>query len=211
MTLTRKQKVAEFGQGYSISVTGRHIHVTDAMKAYAEQKVSKLEKFGNRIIDVAVTMDIQKLQHKVDIVLKYGHTLIKSSAWSTDMYVSIDQAVDKLEAQLNKYRSRLHEHHLKAYPVVEVPETVYYRGLETVDEQEVNQAIEAQETLSTSFVQHQIVSVEHQTLKILTDLEALMKMELSKASVMVFRDEATRKLKVIYRRDDGNFGIIQPE
>ena len=211
MTLTRKQKVAEFGQGYSISVTGRHIHVTEAMKAYAEQKVSKLEKFGNRIIDVAITMDIQKLQHKVDIVLKYGHTLVKSSASSTDMYISIDQAVDKLEAQLNKYRSKIQDHHLKGHPVVEVPETVYYRCLEEVDEQDINQAIETQEALSTNFVTHQIVSVEKQTLKILTDQEALMKMELSHGPLMVFRDEGTRKLKVIYRREDGNFGIIQPE
>lgn len=211
MTLTRKQKVAEFGQGYSISVTGRHVHVTEAMKAYAEQKVSKLEKFGNRIIDVAVTMDIQKLQHKVDIVLKYGHTLVQSSASSTDMYVSIDQAVDKLEAQLNKYRSRIHDHHLKGHPVIEVPETVYYRGLDEIDEQDVNRAIEAEEALSTHLVTHKIVSVEKQTLKILTDQEALMKMELSHNPVMVFRDEETRKLKIIYRREDGHFGIIQPE
>ena len=211
MTLTRKQKAAEFEQGYSTSVTGRHVHVTEAMKSYAEQKISKLEKFGNRIIDVAVTMDIQKLLHKVDIVLKYGHTLIKSSASSTDMYISIDQAVDKLEAQINKYRSRLHEHHLKSHPVVEVTETVYYHGLEEVDEHEVNKALEKQEALSTNFSVHQIVSVEQQTIKILTDHEALMKMELSKSPVMVFRDEESRKLKVIYRRDDGNFGVIQPE
>ncbi len=211
MTLTKKQKMTEFEQGYNITVSGRHVHVTEAMKTYASDKVAKLERFGNRIIDVTITMDIQRFQHKVDIVLKYGHTLIKSHAATTDMYVSIDQAVDKLEKQLNKYRSRLQDHYLKAHPVVEVPVTVYQGVI--ADEQEVNEEIEAE----TKRRQHdhfhlpQVVSVESQPLKILTDEEAIMKLELASLPVMVFRDEETRKLKVIYRRDDGNVGVIQPE
>lgn len=218
-TLTRKQKMAEFAQeGYNITVTGRHLHVTEAMKAYAQEKLSKIERVGNRIIDVNVIMDIQKLDHRVDIVMKYGHTLIKSHGSSTDMYVSIDQAIDKLTTQLRKYKRRLKNHHAKGHPVVDVPVKVYSpitaeSAVDLVDEEEINVGIETanKREIENHFQPHHIVKVESQALKILTDDEAVMKMELSGCPIMVFRHEQTRKLKVIYRRDDGNYGVIEPE
>lgn len=207
-TLTRKQRIAEFDQGYNVVVTGRHVHVTDAMKAYAEEKLSKLERFGDRIIDIVVTMDIQKLDHRVDIVMKYGHTLIKSHAATTDMYVSIDQAVDKLQKQLAKYKRRLKEHHAKGHPFEEMPVTVFSAEL---DEEEANRGIElANEKESGSVLRpHKIVRSEPQQLKVLTDDEAIMKMELSGRHAMVYRHEESRKLKVIYRQEDGNYCVIE--
>jgi len=215
-TLTRKQRIAEFDEGYNIMVTGRHVHVTDAMKAYAEEKLSKLDRFGDRIIDIAVTMDIQKLEHRVDIIIKYGHTLIKSHAASSDMYVSIDQAVEKLGTQLKKYKSRLKDHHAKGHPVAEMAVTVYSpmlegESLEALDEQEANQGIEFQNAQGEMgpLHPHKIVKSEAQQLKILTDDEAIMKMELSGRHAMVYRHEETRKLKVIYRQEDGNYCVIE--
>jgi len=210
---TAKQKMAEFDQGYNIQVTGRHVQVTEPMKAYAVDKLSKLERIGNRIIDIHVTMDIQKLTHKVDIVMKYGHTLITSHASSTDMYATIDIAVDKLQKQLRRYKTKLTDHHAKEYPVVEMPVTVYATELEQIDEVEANAEIEKaiEQSLEEKFFPHKVVSTETQPLKILTDDEAVMKMELSGASCIVYREEASRKIKVIYRRQDGNYGIVQPE
>ncbi len=207
-TLTRKQRIAEFGQGYNIVVTGRHLHVTDAMKAYAEEKLAKLERIGDRILDIALTMDIQKLEHRVDIVMKYGHTLIKSHAATTDMYASIDLAIHKLESQLRKYKRRLKEHHAKEHPIDEMSVTVYSP---IIDEEEVNEGIDGENARGYQALlqPHEIVKVEPQQLKILTDDEAIMKMELSGTSAMVYRHEETRKLKVIYRRDDGNYGVIE--
>jgi putative sigma-54 modulation protein len=215
-TLTRKQKQREFAEdGYNITVTGRHLHVTDAMKAYAFEKLSKLERFTNRIIDITLVMDIQKMMHRVDIHMKFGHTLITSHAETTDMYVSVDQAVNKLETQLTKYNRRLKNHHAKSHPVVDIPVTVYSPLTEeqVIDEHEVNDEIEvvSSREYDARFSSHKIVKVESQPLKILTDDEAVMNMELSGHKALVFRDEVTRKLKVIYRRDDGNYSVIQPE
>src|SRR5262245_43379195 len=94
---TAKQRMAEFAsEGYNITVTGRHVHVTDAMKTYALEKLSKIERINaSRIIDVNVIMDIQKIDHRVEIIMKYGHTLIVSKGSSTDMYASIDMAIEK--------------------------------------------------------------------------------------------------------------------
>ncbi|MBS0635274.1 MAG: ribosome-associated translation inhibitor RaiA [Verrucomicrobia bacterium] len=209
-TLTRKQRIAEFeDEGYNIMVTGRHVHVTDAMKAYAVEKLSKLDRFADRIIDIAVIMDIQKLEHRVDIVMKYGHTIIKSHAATGDMYVSLDQAVHKLQNQLRRYKSRLKDHHAKGHPVGELAATIY----SPIDEVEINQGIESLNDYEEvgQLQPHKIVKSETQPLKILTDDEAIMKMELSGKPAMVYRNEETRRLKVIYRLEDGNYCVIEAE
>ena len=80
---------------------------------------------------------------------------------------------------------------------------------EKKDEEETN--LEEGEGATEVFLPHRIVAMEVGRLKILSDVEAIMKMELSGDSVMVFRSESNRQLKVIYRRQDGNYGIIAPE
>lgn len=209
---TRKEKIAEFDQGYTITVTGRHVQVTDGMKQHAVDKLAKIDRLGNRIMDVAVTMDIQKLDHKVDIVMKYGHTIIKSHACTTDMYASIDKAIDKLQTQLAKYKNKIQDHHAKEHPVTEIPEKVY-GYLPGDDLAEINQEIESENLNrhADRFHMHKVVKVATRPLKILNDDEAIMKMELSQEPVMVFRGEADRRLKVIWRMEDGNYGIIEPE
>ena len=73
---SRKEKMAEFDQGYKVMVTGRHLHVTDGMKQHAIDRISKLEHLGDRIIDVNVTMDIQKLNHINGDLLRVGQILL---------------------------------------------------------------------------------------------------------------------------------------
>lgn len=212
--MTRKSKVLDMDLGYKVHVTGRNVQVTEAMKNYAIEKIAKLESFAPRIIDVSITMDIQKIQNKVDIVMKYGPVLIKSQAATTDMYVSIDQAVDKLEAQIKKYLTKIHDYHNKAHEVRELEETVYEAEVpDIVDESDANDQMEKETKRSEfqKFMVPRIVKTETQSLNILNDEEAIMKMDLSKSKVLVYRGEDDRKLKVIYRRDDGNFGVIKAE
>jgi putative sigma-54 modulation protein len=195
----RKEKMAEFAQshGYNVIVTGRHVHVTDGMKQHAIDRISRLDHIGQRIVDVHVTMDIQKLSHTADILMKYGHTIIRSHASTTDMYVSIDQAVDKLSRQLRKYKKRLQEHHAKDVLAIEMPVDVYASGED--------------EDFSEEAPAHRIVATETKNLRLLTEAEAIMKMELSGDPLLIYRSDANKKIKVIYRREDGNYGVIQPE
>ena len=202
---TQKEKAAEFDDGYKIHVTARHMHITEGMKQYADERIAKLDRLGDRIIDITVTLDIQKLTHTCEILMKYGHTLIRSHASTTDMYASIDQAVAKLKMQLQRYKRKLHAHHKKGYPVEEIPIQVVAPPSD--EEFDLEEAAGAEEVC----LPHRIVAMEVGRLKILSDDEAVMKMELSGDSVMVFRAESGRQLKVIYRRQDGNYGIIAPE
>lgn len=208
-----KAKAAEFvGEGYNIQVTGRNVLVTDPMKDYAIEKISKIEKFSPRIMDVMVLMDIQKLDHRVDIVMKVDHIKIKSQATTTDMYASIDKAVTKIENQLRRYKRRIREHAAKALNFIDMNVNVYKKPDEA-ELLDVNLDIEdeSQRRMFDSYRPHEIVRRETKPLKTLTRDEAIMKMELSDDAFLIFRSEEDQKLKVIYRRKDNNFGVIEVE
>jgi putative sigma-54 modulation protein len=207
--MNRKAKTLEFADAaYNIQITGRHVEITDSMKDYAMDKISKIERFMNRIIDINIIMDIQKLEHRVEIILKAGNTKITSRASSTDMYVSIDQAVDKLETQILRYKSRLQDHHAKGHAVLDM--TVNVLSQEQMEEDlGIDEELDHQKEFNR-FKPHRVVKQETRPLKILTYEEAIMKMELSGDAFMIFKNEVDQKLKVIYRRKDGNYGVIEP-
>ncbi|MBT7461717.1 MAG: ribosome-associated translation inhibitor RaiA, partial [Waddliaceae bacterium] len=200
------KKTTPPSEEYKITITGRHVHVTDAMKEYAKDKIAKIERFSKNLIDVVITMDIQKLEHRVDIVLKAGHVKIKVNAVSNDMYVSVDKAIDRLQTKLRKYKDRLHHHQTKALSAIDMNVNVIRPHDEDVDD--INDAIEAEtySRLASEFSQHKIVKKEKRLLKSLSIDEAMMKMELSEDMFKIFRDEESNKLKVIYRRVDEDYG-----
>lgn len=211
---TRKEKAAKFeGEGYRVNVVGRNVLVTDAMKNYAEEKVSKIERISHRIIDITVRMDIQKLEHCVDIVLIVDHTTMKSHAASNDMYVSIDKAVEKLQKQLRRYKTKVQAHQAQHLAIVDMKVNVFRRA-EEEETLDVNLDIEEEnrQRLIDEYRPHEIVKQETMPLKILTYDEAIHEMEKSsEKTFMVFRRQDDMQLKIIYRRDDGDYAVIEPE
>ncbi len=196
---------------YNIHISGRHIQVTEAMKQHAFDKLSKIERFHNRIMDVQVTMDIQKVEHSVTIIVKFEHFKIKSHAASTDMYVSIDQAVDKLQRQLHRWKDKLQEHHNKKLSAIDLKVNVVQRPYD--DLAEINQEIEFAEkrAMEKQLLPGHVIGEKTISLKHLLTDEAIMKMELSGDHFLVYRAEEDRKIRVMYRREDGNYGIIHAE
>ncbi|MFZ0564769.1 MAG: ribosome-associated translation inhibitor RaiA [Chlamydiales bacterium] len=197
---------------YPIHVIGRHVDITEPMKAYAVDKLTKVERFGGRVIEATIVMDIQKLVHSVDFLINVNNTKIKVSGRSENMYASIDQAIEHLQAKLRRYIRRLHEHHTKGLSEIDVNvnviEAEQISPLDDINDQiEEENLSQIEETLRP----HKIVSRETRPLKTLSQAEAIMKMELSEDPFIVYRSEEDRKLKVIYSREDGNYGVIEPE
>lgn len=211
--MSSKMKSRADASGYNIEVTGRHVAVTEAMKQYAVDKISKIEHFSDRILDVHVTMDIQKLDHRVAIVMKVGHYMIKVQANSPDMYASLDKAVDKLLRKLLRYKDKLKEHQGKPISVVDMNVNVYRRPLRESDVEEINDAIEdeTRRRQEREWTPHKVVKVDKHPLKTLTLEEAMLKMELSDDTFLVYRSEEDSGIRVIYRRGDGDYGVFQPE
>lgn len=211
--MSRKDTAAKFvDAGYHIDVVGRNLSVTEAMKDYANEKVAKIERFTDRIIDVSVTMEVQKIEHRCDIVVKAGHLTIKSHAATDNMYASIDKAVDKIQTQLTRYKKRIQDHQAKPLEVIEMSVNVLKAPIDA-DLSDLNDQIEEENlrTRERSYQPHPIISKEKLPLKFLTNDEAILKMELTGDAFLIFRGEVDRKIKVIYRRKDGNYGIIEPE
>lgn len=209
--MSRKSKAAEFENAtYNVTITARHMEITEAMKNYALEKVSKLERFGHRLIDATVTMDIQKIEHRVDIVVKVDNVKLKSQASTNNMYVSIDMAVDKVETQLKKYKDRMINHHERNGSVLSMNVNVL-RSATDQEISEVNDDIEEETRLRLldKYRPHQIVKEEKKAVKTLSDGEAIVKMEQSGDPFMVYFCERDYGLKIMYRRKDGDFGVIE--
>ena len=94
-----------------VNIVGRHVKVTSAMQDYAEEKASKLDRFFNGIQHVDMVMDVSGLTHLVEtsVVLAQGLKLV-GKAQAEDMYAAIDQAENKLEKQIRRFKSRLKDH-----------------------------------------------------------------------------------------------------
>jgi putative sigma-54 modulation protein len=211
--MSRKSTAMKFAkEEWDIAVTGRNVHVTEAMKNYAVEKLAKIEKFSHRIIDVAVTMDIQKTEHRVEIIVKVDNIKITTRASTNDMYASIDKAIGKLEEQLRRHKSKSRDHHAKSTKEVDMRVNVI-EPARTEEIDSFNEDIENEniEQLVERYRPHRIVGQEMRPLKTLNYDEAVMKMETSGDTFIIFRGEDDQKIKVIYRRTDGNYGIVEPE
>ncbi|MCX6990163.1 MAG: ribosome-associated translation inhibitor RaiA [Chlamydiae bacterium] len=205
-----KNKFETESTGYNINIVGRNVLVTEAMKNHAFEKLSKLERFHNHIIDVHVTLDMQKLEHSALIVMKFDHFKVTAHAIASDMYVAIDQAVDKIQSQFRRWKDKIQDHTKKRVSIGEMQVNILMRPSEIF---EYNQEMEAE--LATERANEmkpgKLMGNKTMPLKTLTSDEAVMKMELSADPFMLYRAEEDQKLKVIYRRNDGNYGIIKPE
>jgi putative sigma-54 modulation protein len=197
--------------GNRITINGRGVFVTEAMKTHALDKLSKLDHFHAHVTELHVTLEIQKLEHTCTIVMKFDHFKVKVACSSTDMYASIDKAVDKLKSKITRWKSRIQDHHKKGLKVVDMEVNVLGRPFESLEE--FNEEIESENKKESmdEYCTPKIIGNDKRSMKCLTAEEAIMKMELSDDPFMIFRGEEDRKLKVIYRRKDGNYGLILPE
>jgi putative sigma-54 modulation protein len=124
------------------------------------------------------------------------------------MYVSVDKAVHKLQAQIRRWKDRIQDHHSKSVSMVDMQVNVLQRPYDGLDE--INAQIE-EANLNKEISEYRpprIIGTESRPLKTLTVDEAVMKMDLSGDHFLLFRSEEDRKLKLIYRRSDNNFGMI---
>ncbi|NGX38062.1 MAG: Ribosome-associated factor Y [Chlamydiae bacterium] len=204
-----KEKFAEEeALGYNIYIIGKNFQLTDPMRKHVWDKLTKIERFHNHIMDVHVTLEIQKVEHVCVITCHFNHFKVKVEARSTDMYASIDRAIQKLQRLFRKWKGKIQDYHRKPMNLVDMSVNVYHHPPKDETE-EVNEEIDSENL--KNWMPHKVIANETQILKILSTEEAIMKMELSQDSFMLFRDETDKKLKLIYRREDEHYGVIQAE
>ncbi|NGX43962.1 MAG: putative sigma-54 modulation protein [Candidatus Anoxychlamydiales bacterium] len=197
-------------EGYSLEITGKHLQITDPMQTYVLEKISKLERFTNNILEVVVTLEVQKLAHTASLVIKFLHYRIQVHSTTVDLYAAIDGAFNKLYKLIRKYKEKLQSHRNKDLSSVDMKVHV----LAEIDElEDINDEIE-EETLNQELEKYKIpkvVAKDIMAMKMLTQEEAIMKLELAGEHFLIYKGEEDQKLKVIYKRDDNNLGIVEVE
>ncbi|MEI6128216.1 MAG: ribosome-associated translation inhibitor RaiA [Pseudomonadota bacterium] len=174
-----------------VLVTFRHVESNDALKEYAQEKVLRIEKYISNITEVHVILAQEKRNYIAEVLVKANRAKITAKESTEDtMYASIDLVMDKIERQVKKYKDKLtshKDHHRKARHNV-------YSGEDF------------EETKTSTIVKTESVSIKTMTVD-----GALIQMELVNDDFFVFRNSETDTVNVLYRRRDGDFGLIEPE
>ena len=173
----------------NLNIRGEKIEVTAAMKDYAEEKLTKLEKYLNNSSDVTANVLVKLRNHmqKVEITIFLPSLILRSEEEQADFYAAIDNTIDKLERQIRKNKTRI-ESKNKVYKSLSLDFEV-----ETEEEEE-------------HVIKRKTVEV-----KPMDEEEAILQLELLGHQFYLYKDVDTNKSAVIYKRKDGNYGIIEAE
>jgi ribosomal subunit interface protein len=186
-----------------IKVSGKQIDVGGALRTHVEENmVAAVGKYFDRPVDANVVFSRNGHEFKCDssVHLSTGLTA-QAQAKNGDIYAAFDQATDRIEKQLRRYKRRLKDHHHNRQSPIEMIEAQSYvlRGHdEDVESSEANG------------MQPVIVAEMATDIKSLTVGEAVMQMELTHSPFLMFKNDANGRINVVFQRDDGNVGWIDP-
>ena len=175
-----------------ISVTFRHMQPTESLKTYAEEKLSKIKKYLDFPLEAHVVLSVEKFRHIADVTLSVNGTWIKGIEETDDMYSAIDQVMDKLEKQVKKYLSKIRN-----------------RRTENRKSEEPLGVEETEEDVAF-ILEGPSIEVEKMIAKPMDPEEAAMQLSTSQQDFIVFRNSRSEQINVIYKRKDGNLGLIEP-
>ena len=186
-----------------ITVTGRHVTVTEAMRNYAHKRVGGLHLDYPKIIEAKVILDVQKNRQMAEVILVCAnHIHIEAKTETGDIYSAIDETMSKIARRMRKHKTRLlKKHRPREYDIRHIHEHVYQGELDEVDTHKEDHPPEME-----PFIIHE----DHYRIRPLFTDEAIMDMELSERPFVVFTNAKTNKLSILYRREDGDYGVIEP-
>lgn len=170
-----------------IFLTARNLEVTEALRHYAEEKVGRLQKYLEKITSAHIVLSLQKYRQIAEVTLRVRDLTIRGEESTEDLYSSIDLVVEKLERQLQKYKGKL---------VGQGSRSGRAQGTGTTSEEDEGP---------------QVVKTKRFPMKPMSLDEAILQMDLLGHNFYVFRNAHTDEINVLYRRREGNYGLIEPE
>ncbi len=172
-----------------VNVMGRHIEVTEALRQYATDKFNRLEKYLPKEVQVVITLSVvKKVHHIAEASIKSNGVLIQASEETEEMYSAIDLLIEKIERRVRRYKEKLVDHKHQT----------------------------GRSETSSASTPHpedripQIIKTKRFDLKPMLPEEAVMQMELLDKDFFIFSNVGSGQVNVIYKRKDGNVGLIEP-
>ena len=185
-----------------IQTHGKQIDVGDALRSHVESQLSQMiTKYSSRPIEAIVTFSKDRHEFVSDVAVHLSTGLTtQAKAHANDVYESFGSALDRMETQLRRYKRRLKKHHgARQSPIIS-----------TIADSYVLSSGDKDDSDEPDSLQPIIIAESKSTVSSLSVGEAVMQMELAHANVLVFRNDAHGRINVVYRRDDGNIGWVDP-
>jgi putative sigma-54 modulation protein len=185
-----------------VTVSGRHVDVTPALKEHVEKGLQKVRAHFSRpkeVMDANVVLTVEKHRQTADITLHMNGIRIHGKDTGSDMYSSIDKVVEKLDKQVRKYRDRIND--FEPRRLAEASEMNYQR-------------VEVEDAMEDGAVKGSKTTVIHReklTMRPMTLDEARMQLDLIEDDFLVFLNVDSFKVNVLYDHKDGTLGLIEPQ
>jgi len=170
-----------------ITVRGRNVTVTENLKGYTEKRLRKIERLLEKVKEATVNFSANRGTYVVEVTIPLKGFILRGEEEAQDLYSAVDLVVEKLEKQIEKHKTRL-ARRLKEGSIREKP------LLEEIKEAEPR-----------------VIKIKRFALKPMSVEEAILQMNLLGHSFFVFTNADTEEINVLYRRRDGNYGLIEPE
>lgn len=175
----------------NIVINGRNIDVTPSLKQYAREKIGKFDRFLSNITEAVVTLSVQKYRHKAEVLIKANGVMLQAVGETEELYSSIDEVADKLDKQVKKLKTK----HMTRR------KSVARTGKAEIQEP-------AEGPLQETGV---IIERKQYAMKPMPPDEAAMQLDIAGGrDFFVFTNSESGSINVIYKRGDGNFGLIEP-
>lgn len=180
------------------NIRGENVEVTEAIREYVKKKVSKLERYFDTppTSDVHVKISVYNNEQRIEITIPMTDLLLRAEERHYDLYAAIDLVVDKLERQIRKYKTKVN----RKFRQKGAPKHVFAE-LE-------KEAQEARQELDDDEIE--VVRTKRFNLKPMDSEEAVLQMNMLDHAFFVFTNAVTGDTNVVYRRNDGRYGLIEP-
>ncbi len=171
--------------------TGRHIEVTPALRSHVEEHFGRIDHLFDGANNKAhIIIEVERGKHRSEIIVKWRNDVLTATTSVSDMYKSLSQSIAKIEKQALKLKTKITDKHHKAEKL----------GAIVTPEIEVE----------PEPAEPGIISNENYSVKPMTDEEAVLKLNEQANQFLVFRTMDNQSVAVIYKRKDGNYGLIHP-
>ncbi len=175
-----------------ITFIEKKVEISDVLKDYAEKKIVKLDRYFRGDADAVVLFGIERGKHTAEITVHSDNTYFRASERTSDMYASIDSTVDSIVRQIHKNKTRL---------IKRLRKEAFDKSQPAVDISNVEEEKE-----------FSIVRTKHFSIKPMVPEEAILQMNLLNHNFFVFRNQADEDaFAVVYKRDDGGYGLIEED
>lgn len=174
-----------------LTFTGKNIEVTEALRDITEKKLSRLDKYFKKDVVGNVVYSVERNWKVLEITINLPGTILRVEEASDDMYAAIDKAVDVLERQIRKYKTKLQKRY-------QAGETIRFENVMPLEEEKEEE-------------KPRLVKTKRFEMKPMSVDEAILQMELLGHNFFVFMNADIDQVSVVYKRKDGNYGLIEPE